>query len=331
MTHNFLQFNPGNANSLSDGEYTNNGQRQEGLPNTVTIAQSGLHNKMFFQVTTMATAIAQVLSDQGNNVSDSDLSGLVAAIAATFIVVPGLPPGYVAGPRPRYVSPSTVEIVAGYQCRDSVDDADIKFSSSKSVNLNTSGAGGLDVGVKASSTFYFLHAIRKSADDTVNGLFSLSPTAPTLTGGYDQHRLSGFGAVNAAGNLIPFLQFPGEYRYNVAYGTVNNLPTSIVNDHMISGNGDKDASMLVPHAITTAGILRVGFNTGSNFIAYIEPKNDTSKRLTWSLALGVSGPGGTAEHVVPTDANGIYNYNSNTGNVDNYIQVAGFKWNEGAL
>ena len=51
------------------------------------------------------------------------------------------------------------------------------------VNTNTTGAGGLDTGARASSTWYYFYII--SNGTTVAGLASTSATSPTLPAGYN--------------------------------------------------------------------------------------------------------------------------------------------------
>lgn len=68
---------------LTDAEYSTNTQRINGV--VPGLAAADLHNKLYKQATIMATAMAQVLVQQGNDALDSDYEGLVASIKKTFV------------------------------------------------------------------------------------------------------------------------------------------------------------------------------------------------------------------------------------------------------
>lgn len=72
---NFLQWNPGSANQESDATYLADSLRSGGA--TVNaILGSPLANKLFYQASTMVTAIADAMVAQGINASDVSLSTL---------------------------------------------------------------------------------------------------------------------------------------------------------------------------------------------------------------------------------------------------------------
>ena len=75
-------------------------------------------------------------------------------------------------------------------------------------------AGGLDTGAVAAATGYGVWLIRKSADGTVDMLFSLvmdSQGTPTLPAGFDQRRLIGWVRTQeSAANIHPF-KHQGDY------------------------------------------------------------------------------------------------------------------------
>lgn len=73
-------------------------------------------------------------------------------------------------------------------------------------NIGLSGAGGLDTGSEASSTWYYFYIIYNSTSSTVNGLFSLSATSPTLPTDYDYFRVVGAVRNNGSSNFINFYQ-----------------------------------------------------------------------------------------------------------------------------
>jgi hypothetical protein len=77
-TNNFKQFNPDKNNQVSDTDYTNSSYRQDGAQTGE--APSNIHNKLFYQTSTMVAAIAQVMANKGFNVSDASLSTLIAVL-----------------------------------------------------------------------------------------------------------------------------------------------------------------------------------------------------------------------------------------------------------
>lgn len=79
---NFLVFDEGKQNMMSDGDYSANTQRARGV--TPGIAYPNLHNKLYYQVSVMAKAIADFMVAQGVNASDEDVEQLTADIATAF-------------------------------------------------------------------------------------------------------------------------------------------------------------------------------------------------------------------------------------------------------
>jgi hypothetical protein len=77
---NILQWNPGLNNQNSDAEWLVDAQRLAGAA-TGELFPSKTGNKLFYQLTTMAAALAQALADKGYTVSDADLATLTAVMA----------------------------------------------------------------------------------------------------------------------------------------------------------------------------------------------------------------------------------------------------------
>lgn len=83
-TTNFKVFNEANdaANTYNDSEYQNATQRQTGV--IPGMALSRMHNKMYYQWSTMSTAIAQYLVSKGYDCMDDDIQGIEDALAAAI-------------------------------------------------------------------------------------------------------------------------------------------------------------------------------------------------------------------------------------------------------
>lgn len=79
---NFLVFDEGKQNMMSDGDYSANTQRARGV--TPGIAYPNLHNKLYYQVSVMAKAIADFMVAQGANASDKDVEQLTDDISTAF-------------------------------------------------------------------------------------------------------------------------------------------------------------------------------------------------------------------------------------------------------
>lgn len=88
------------------------------------------------------------------------------------------------------------------ECMSESGDAVIALTSPKTIDIDTSGAGGLDTGSKANSTWYAVYIIAKD-DGTTSGLFSLvyEPTGPTMPTGYTQRRYIGDVLTDSGGAI----------------------------------------------------------------------------------------------------------------------------------
>ncbi len=115
-------------------------------------------------------------------------------------------------------TPHTKLDIAAGQCRDSNNILDINLgnylnqgnaaltaNSATVVNFGINGAGGLDTGSLAASTFYYVFAIADSSGkNQPSALASLSASAPLLPFGYDSIRLLGAVKSDASPFLLAF-------------------------------------------------------------------------------------------------------------------------------
>ncbi len=87
--------------------------------------------------------------------------------------------------------------------RDSTARHTMAWTGTLPADLTESGAGGLDTGSVAASTWYAVHVIGDKDDGKdPEGMFSLSPTAPTLPATYDVFRHIGWVKTDAGSNII---------------------------------------------------------------------------------------------------------------------------------
>lgn len=98
---------------------------------------------------------------------------------------------------------------------------------SQTLNTASVGAGGLDTGALAASTWYAVFLIVKD-DGTQSTLCSLSATAPTLPSGYTYFVRVGWIRTDGTANKYPlsFTQFAKRVQYKIAAGSnLTSLPT----------------------------------------------------------------------------------------------------------
>jgi len=114
-------------------------------------------------------------------------------------VVAALPKGWVYGLELSWVDAARVSIAPG-SCRSDDDATDMALDTALTIDLTASGANGLDTGVEAVSTWYYVWLISGTAG--VAGLFSASHTTPVLPAGYTYKRLLGEWRNNSAGDLL---------------------------------------------------------------------------------------------------------------------------------
>lgn len=139
------------------------------------------------------------------------------------------------GLAPNGGSPTTsVDIAAGTCATGTAPYLTMTLGSVLTKNVTSSwavgsGAGGLDTGVVGNNT-YHVFLIRRPDTGVVDGLFSLSPTAPTMPPSYTQKRRLGSIMRVAAAN-VSFTQFGDEFLLSVpvnAYSTNLTGGTSVL-------------------------------------------------------------------------------------------------------
>lgn len=106
-----------------------------------------------------------------------------------------------------YLAARTLTLQYGRK-RDNSNVADMATAdqtTSLTLNINSTGANGLDTGSVAASTFYYVHVIADSKlGNTAKGLISLSRTAPILPTGYDVWAFQGIVKTDASSNFLKF-------------------------------------------------------------------------------------------------------------------------------
>lgn len=132
---------------------------------------------------------------------------------------------YINGMRMAFVSTTTFTVSQGL-CRNSTNVNDINIGlpvnvaatqtgvlpvpagdGAVTVDITTTGAGGLDNGTIAASTFYAVHAVGDSFGENPGSvIISTSLTAPVLPAGYDMFRRIGFIKTDGSTHVLEFRQ-----------------------------------------------------------------------------------------------------------------------------
>ena len=120
-------------------------------------------------------------------------------------------PGHIAGLTLSKSADNDIDIAPG-SARDDDDAQNMDLAATLTKQIDAAwavgdDAGGLDTGTVTNSTWYHVHLIRRSDTGVVDGLFSLSPTSPTLPAGYDAQRRLG-SVYYATGAFQDFHQPP---------------------------------------------------------------------------------------------------------------------------
>jgi hypothetical protein len=119
-------------------------------------------------------------------------------VNAPFLSIQGMRLGWTSG---------TVITVAAGRARNSSNLNDIIIESAITINAATQGAGGLDIGTLANSTFYAVYAIGSSySKATPSALISDDLTQPLLPADYDMYRRIGYVLTSGAGAILEFRQ-----------------------------------------------------------------------------------------------------------------------------
>lgn len=112
----------------------------------------------------------------------------------------------IQGLRLAWTSATVITVGAG-RARNSSNLNDIISTATVTINAATQGAGGIDIGALANSTFYAVYAIGSSySTATPSALISANLTQPLLPGDYDMYRRIGYVLTSGAAAILEFRQ-----------------------------------------------------------------------------------------------------------------------------
>jgi len=191
--------------------------------------------------------------------------------------------GYIDGLVLSYSSTTAVAVSAGV-CADSTN-AYLLSLSSFTKTLQTSGAwtagtgnNGLDTGARANNTWYHVYVIASATGGSVDVLFSLSATAPTMPSGYTLFRR--IGSIKTGASTIDnnWVQYGDFFHWLVPVDDVSALNP---------GTAAVTRTLSTPTGVRTRALVSVGFDasaTGDNPSAiYLSDLNQTDSAPTVAI------------------------------------------------
>ena len=145
---------------------------------------------------------------------------------------------------------------------------------SQTLNTATSGAGGLDIGSLAASTWYYVYAIFNPSTSTPSILMSLSATGPTLPSGYTFSYLIGSIRIDGSSHIVVFNQI----RRKISIVSQTALSTST---QQASPTSLSISSIIPPNAVSCQGNLNGGA-TGSWILSVYSTSSQVGAQTAWT-------------------------------------------------
>lgn len=168
---------------------------------------------------------------------------------------------WIAGLRLEWVSASQIRILPGECISDDYQELMVA-PSNITVDIATSGVNGLDAGVEAASTWYYVWLIKDLNSNQVSGLISASSTIPTLPSGYSKKRLLGAVRNNTSSNFLNFQMCGEGFQRGVYYiEDIDSTLQVLANGNQTSFTAISLAGLVPPittHCILSAYVARKG-------------------------------------------------------------------------
>lgn len=196
---------------------------------------------------------------------------------------------------------------------DSTNTSVISFAGTLAADITVSGAGGLDTGSEAASTWYAVHVIAdSSATNSPAALLSTSATAPTLPGGYDLFRRVGWVRNDASSDFVPFYQAGTGLNRQVFYTDF------VANRQVLSGGAavgfaSVDASAVLPPTAVVAYMETRENGSAALFLARVAP----------TVLMGISA-GNEFVAFMPVTAAQAFAYGHLAAGGSTYIWILGY-------
>jgi len=187
-------------------------------------------------------------------------------------------------------SVSTVSITDG-TIGDDTGDIIIDVTSTITVDITVSGANGLDTGVEASSTWYYVYLIFNPTTELLDGLLSISATSPTLPSGYTLKKLVSAVRNDGSSDFINFRQIDNEVLYefslSILAGGTATTATAVDMSTFVPDSVSSHAKVYGRAAftgITTANSsmhvgVTSGVTTSGSDVFFLSFQNDAASKI----------------------------------------------------
>lgn len=233
------------------------------------------------------------------------MAGPGAASARSAMGVPLR--GYIGGLALSTAGSSATFAVSAGEAADSTSSVLLQLAASLSKTTSAwaagSGAGALDTGAIANSTWYHAFLIRRPDNGVVDVLVSLSATAPTLPTNYTQFRRIGAMRTNGSAQWTSFTQAGDLFLWAAPTSDVNTAalttartllslttPPGVVTEAILYGNmlnasiatawvGSISATDAAPSTAASPGATVVNPVAAQPATFYVRALTDTSSRI----------------------------------------------------
>ena len=242
-------------------------------------------------------------------------------------VVPGGPPigpvlSLFRGGRMKWVNANSVTLGSASVVQNLVPDSTASFTiewpgaSPVTADITVSGAGGLDTGIEAVSTWYAVYVIADTNGvNPVDALLSLTPISPTLPAGYDIFFRMGWVRNDAAGDFLEFLQTNGERNRHHLWVNVDLSALNVLSGGSALSFATVSLAAFVP--LTARRVMMTwefnGNVTAADFALRVPGAGTTRANSYFSIFPGTTVTVRDASKEVWTDENQDIEYEVNSG------------------
>lgn len=224
-----------------------------------------------------------------------------------------------------------IDIAAG-MARDASDTEAMVLAGSLTKQLDAvwavgTGAGGLDTGSKANSTWYHVWLIKNPTTGTVDSLFSTSASAPTMPTGYTLKRRIGAVRTDGSGNLVAFTQDGDEILWT-------DPPLDV--DATNPGTSAVTRALTVPTGIRVQAIVNLAIVNGTStnahpYLSSLDVTDEAPSLTAGPLATIMSDGTNVARHGigpirVRTDTSALIRSRLAGSNTNTILLIATLGW-----
>ena len=187
-------------------------------------------------------------------------------LALGSIAITGKAPGHIDALTLSFTSVASVTVGTGFAISDD-NTFNIDVTSSILVDITSSGAGGLDTGSEAASTWYAVWLIGDSTSvNSPSAILSVSFTAPTLPAGYDSKRYVGSVRNDLSSDFHDFVQTGSSRRRVIDYHEDRQTTLQVLTLGTATTFATVDLSSLVPETSERCFLFVQKNNAGSSVV-----------------------------------------------------------------